>query len=100
MKIIFKILSIGVGFGLLISTGIFLVGLGFYFIAALFSFNLSDFYLEVLTMISFGFGIVTFLVWIFYILFCAKKFFTEFFRKFLKEDITAYENPTKSKEIG
>ena len=87
MKIIFKILSIGVGFGLLISTGIFLMGLGCYFIAALFSFNLSDFYLEVLVMVSFGFGILTFLIWIVYILLCAKKFFIEFFKKFLKEEV-------------
>jgi len=86
MKIIFKILSIGVGFGLLISTGIFLVGVGFYFVTALLSFELTDFYLEVLTMISFGSGLLTFLTWIVYILFCAKKFFTEFFRKFLNKE--------------
>jgi hypothetical protein len=86
MKIFLKILGFGISFGLFMSTGIFLVGLGFYFIAALFSFNLSDFYLEVLVMVSFGFGVVTFLVWIFYILFCAKKFFTEFFRKFLNKE--------------
>jgi len=86
MKVILKILALGISFGLIVSTGIFLVGLGFYFVAALLSFKLTNFYLEVLTMISFGFGIVTFLAWIFYILFCAKKFFTEFFRKFLNKE--------------
>ena len=87
MKIFLKILGFGISFGLFISTGIFLVGLGFYFIAALFSFNLSDFYLEVLVMVSFGFGILTFLIWIVYILLCAKKFFIEFFKNILKEEV-------------
>jgi len=87
MKVILKILALGISFGLIVSTGIFLVGLGFYFVAALLSFKLTNFYLEVLTMISFGFGIVTFLAWIFYILFCAKKFFVDIFKKFLKEKV-------------
>jgi len=86
MKVILKILALGISFGLIVSTGIFLVGLGFYFVAALLSFKLTNFYLEVLTMISFGSGLLTFLTWIVYILFCAKKFFTEFFRKFLNKE--------------
>jgi len=87
MKIFLKILGFGISFGLIVSTGIFLVGLGFYFVAALLSFKLTNFYLEVLTMISFGSGLLTFLTWIVYILFCAKKFFVDIFKKFLKEEV-------------